>query len=846
MFWAPHWELIGANANADEQQALANIAAFADGQAGVMAECASIAAFEGASPSAPNMNAFSSTSQFQTCSSSSCGHVSVGLEVNTDPSDNNSAGPFSTDALRNCTDPDLANGSPCAYFASPGDAFAQIGDYRFNALQSEPSTVADFKPAPGAKYRDGVLPLVSGIASLDRTKLASAATVRTMAGFKGEFVTRNSKDNSPAKSNIIYLGIHDETSSIAGTKIALQTLLLLGDPPVVTTHREVTRSSPIIAQVGTNQVIVQGTYESITPAPTTRTATTEGEVSAFEFPYLIGHLRAIKTASVGTSEVDFNALADSAIAFEEAIPAATASGCGSNFAGTCRTVFTHTTGGQRPQMRFVKTSGADFTAIKDLIAPGITSQATVVARILAGIPDGSGGYTSKLGGIDRSTAAVIGTSNLVPGGGTRPQMIYVGAADGMLHAFCAKAVSGTGCNVDGRELWAFIPRVNLPRLRKNTARIDGSPRVIDMFGDFDPTDGQTIRSFRTVLLFQTGTGDPAVSGETPAVYALDVTDPFNPSILWEYTTPATRAVTDFGQGITVTAGRTKIGNAIKNVAFVQTNNGGTGTSGTVVTAIDVETGLVVWQHGQQYPAPRVTASGTVPSAGIPGGAIPIDRTGGGTITDVVFGTLYGDLYRLDATTGTNVYGTNPLFRFSADKKPFGAVPTVYSNGDPDQLFVANVSGGYFDPFALALWSDSQQYVVAMPLATAVANTPLNEGSSGLAFAVALGAGEKGFAQAVVVGNQLFVTTDTTDINAATFGSAASGKLYRMDLATGGNTSSVTIAGGGGSIASSSTTLYASSGAGIGQLLTNANNANNASTNANPVSRLSRRLWVKST
>ncbi len=62
-------------------------------------------------------------------------------------------------------------------------------------------------------------------------------------------------------------------------------------------------------------------------------------------------------------------------------------------------------------------------------------------------------------------------------GAARPTMISVGADDGMQHAVCANVVAGTGCDVAGRELWAFMPRVQLPLLRSNKQSLEGSPHV---------------------------------------------------------------------------------------------------------------------------------------------------------------------------------------------------------------------------------------------------------------------------------------------------------------------------------------------------------------------------------
>ena len=129
-------------------------------------------------------------------------------------------------------------------------------------------------------------------------------------------------------------------------------------------------------------------------------------------------------------------------------------------------------------------------------------QATLIQRVLAGDDSAIVGISSPaLGGVDRSTVAVIPSSTLV--NGTRQTMAYFGATDGMLHAVCVSV--GGNCDVIGRELWAYLPRTELGLVRYNKARIDGSPRVMDVFGDFTGTGAA--KRWRTVLVFQTGTGD---------------------------------------------------------------------------------------------------------------------------------------------------------------------------------------------------------------------------------------------------------------------------------------------------------------------------------------------------
>ncbi|MFT7723133.1 MAG: PilC/PilY family type IV pilus protein [Roseateles sp.] len=100
----------------------------------------------------------------------------------------------------------------------------------------------------------------------------------------------------------------------------------------------------------------------------------------------------------------------------------------------------------------------------------------------------------------------------------RQGMVYVGANDGMLHAFNAST---------GAEAWAYVPSAVLPNLYRladkqyasqHQAFVDGSPFVQDMkIGD----------EWRTLLVGGLGAGGRGY-------YALDVTNPAEPKALWEF------------------------------------------------------------------------------------------------------------------------------------------------------------------------------------------------------------------------------------------------------------------------------------------------------------------------
>jgi hypothetical protein len=665
---------------------------------------------------------------------------------------------------------------------------------------------------------------------------------------------------------------------------------LIATPPLtvyeVITRAEVARAAPVPATINNTKAIVQGSYEYsyitlygkdyMIPRAIPGLFTHD-DVGIFTFPVQRGHLRAIAATALNTSATTLNketALFDAA----NAIPAATYTGCTAPFKGTCRTLFTSNRTGAAPARVLIDESNVNTTVYRTdgtastlgaMMAPslaGDTTETALVAdrkalidRVLAGYDINGDGtlYIPALGGVDRSTAAVIGPGMVA----SRPTVAYFGATDGMLHAVCASLVAP--CDVLGRELWAYVPRVNLPNLRYNNARVDGSPRVIDMFGDWNNT-GE--KSWKTVLTFHTGSGDPGSTIDArPAVYALDITDPTAPSVLWEYATPVTRSSYELGVGLTLAAGAVTIQGADENVVIAATSNGGTGSNGIVVTALRAETGATLWQFAYPYPAVRVAGDAALPSTGIPGGAVSIDKTKGGNgyMTDLVFGDLYGDLWLLDPATGASRYASSgayyrngeatigsPLFRFSTDYHPIGGKPAIYRVDT--SYYAAVVDGGYADVSGTTGWGTytTQHYAVAVSLDTPAGQAPLdeNKGAPYVPIKIALGANERGYSQVTVVGTQLVFTTDTALVNAQVYGTGTStgtGHAYIYDTASRTSATTLVIGNGASSIASFGTTLYASSGAAHQQLTTSALSSTGAAVTATTYTNLVRQLWLHS-
>jgi len=172
---------------------------------------------------------------------------------------------------------------------------------------------------------------------------------------------------------------------------------------------------------------------------------------------------------------------------------------------------------------------------------------------------------------DSTYSAFTGTSAYKNRG-----MVFAGGNDGMLHAFKLGKLelSWTGqtdtkkarlSNPDlstplGNEEWAFIPRNAQPYLKYlmdpqycHLFYTDLSPYVFDSSIGGNPTDTRTATSWRTVLIggMRNGGACRDISSscsdcvKTPisnqgfsSYFALDVTDPANPSLLWEFSNPA--------------------------------------------------------------------------------------------------------------------------------------------------------------------------------------------------------------------------------------------------------------------------------------------------------------------
>jgi type IV pilus assembly protein PilY1 len=255
----------------------------------------------------------------------------------------------------------------------------------------------------------------------------------------------------------------------------------------------------------------------------------------------------------------------------------------------------------------------------------------------------------------------------------RDGVVYVGANDGMLHAFKADHVVDPDGSAGpkppvreddkGEELYAFIPQTvfgNLPDLTKpsysHSFFVDGSPNSNDVF---------TNDNWRTVLV-----GGLNAGGQ--GIYAIDITKPSSlnkDSFLWEITDKTSTDFRDLGYTFSQPAivrlqdgtWAAVFGNGYNNT----TADGAVSTTGNAVLyVVDIETGKLLRKFDT-----GVGMSADPLKLGRPNGmATPtmVDVDGDRVVDHAYVGDLFGNLWKIDLRSKTP---TEWGFAFGTTAKP---------------------------------------------------------------------------------------------------------------------------------------------------------------------------------
>lgn len=164
----------------------------------------------------------------------------------------------------------------------------------------------------------------------------------------------------------------------------------------------------------------------------------------------------------------------------------------------------------------------------------------------------------------------------------RETIVYVGANDGMLHAFTAGRYNETlrqfeevGGTSIGSEIWAYIPQALLPHLKwlpdigySHVYYVDLKPKIFDAQYDYNGDgDLDDWEDWRTILILGLNLGGGKIdvtddfdyksaSAYTTREFAssytcMDVTDPRNPIVLWERSYPDLELTTSYPSPVRV-------------------------------------------------------------------------------------------------------------------------------------------------------------------------------------------------------------------------------------------------------------------------------------------------------
>lgn len=228
---------------------------------------------------------------------------------------------------------------------------------------------------------------------------------------------------------------------------------------------------------------------------------------------------------------------------------------------------------------------------------------------------------------------------------SRPQRVYTGGNDGMVHAFDVAS---------GRETWAYIPSMLIGSLNRlsidpyvHTYYVDGQMTAGDVnFGTSGSPD------WRTIIVGGLGAGGKGL-------FALDVTNASvsdeteaKAKILWEIT-PASSGYGSLGYtyGTPVIA-RMNTGDW---VAIVGNGYQNTSTGHAVLYIIDIKTGTLLKALD--------TGSGSVASPNGLSGPTPIDTNFDGKVDRIYAGDIDGNLWKFDVSGATAASWTAPASAF---------------------------------------------------------------------------------------------------------------------------------------------------------------------------------------
>ncbi|GFO64239.1 PilC/PilY family type IV pilus protein [Geomonas paludis] len=488
--------------------------------------------------------------------------------------------------------------------------------------------------------------------------------------------------------------------------------------------------------------------------------------ASYDYPGYRGHLRMVKVPTDSREEAV--TVWDAA----GAMPPAGATGfpaapLGATDTTSPRYIFTNLPGSATRVLfdpdSFARLDSSTKAILKAQLGAGSDTEAAITINTVRGRTGASSGGTSSCSGatgcgedpkrlwaIENSTPALkvkskyveatapaVTSAAIAAGKDRRDRVVFAGADDGMLHAFWAGSFDPeTGGypdtkagNGSGKEIWAFLPSTMLAQLKNQSyadpanqssfepkVAVDGSPALSDFL--ICTRAGSTTGScgkweWKTRLV-----GTAMVRSQNRGiVFALDVTDPYAPQLLWEntYDVAGDKSCSDssrncnMGTSKGVAIGSVQVGKEIRNFVFLTSSwidrkkpassnpgetlykvcapddSSGACAYGLSAYALDLDTGNVVWERSLAYTgdAAGINETPAVPAL--------MDRDNNGSYDYLVFGDMQGRVWALRTTDGKAI---QPVWELSNQngvatgaKEPIGAPVSVYRD------YIVLASGG---------------------------------------------------------------------------------------------------------------------------------------------------------
>lgn len=288
----------------------------------------------------------------------------------------------------------------------------------------------------------------------------------------------------------------------------------------------------------------------------------------------------------------------------------------------------------------------------------------------------------------------------------RPSVIYVGANDGMLHAFDANT---------GKEIFDYIPNSIFSKLSDLTDPsynshhqyfVDGSPQAIDAYTDINGTT-----AWHTILVGNDGAGGKGL-------FALNVTDPSSlgpQSVLWEFTPNNEPGNTTYGPGNP----DPDLGYAIPKPTLARMHNGdwaaifGNGydspSGKAVLYIVDLSTGKLLAKLDTGV------GSSTNPDGLSSPFAADVD---GDRVADYIYaGDLQGNMWKFDVTSSDPSKWT---VAYKSQGNPTPLYKAVDANGNPQPITERPEVGSYPLGGVMVYFGTGKYYAVGD---NAVGNSP---------------------------------------------------------------------------------------------------------------------------